>query len=257
MRGFGMSNTGKRKILIPIQPPPPIKTPEPPYNALRAAIDRALSSPSNRSAKHWGFITDDNLGFSLYYEYDEANKPLDVCPIPINHEVSVYSNEIKQAIKNFYGDTFSPIEYMKRDYENFKTFTDYVCNTDHYIEMKLTLKNLTTGKNWPTSDINTEGCYFFRENDKLYDLWFDEYERVEKDTKVPFIEGFNGLNYRPKQEIQQEVKNKINEMINTRIEDLKVKDCPIYGQEWKFETAHKVKIDDKISVIDIVVEVKL
>ena len=49
--------------------------------------------------------------------------------------------------------------------------------------MKLTLKNLTTGKNWPTSDINTEGCYFFRENDKLYDLWFDEYERVEKETK--------------------------------------------------------------------------
>jgi hypothetical protein len=51
--------------------------------------------------------------------------------------------------------------------------------------------------------------------------------------------------------------DKINGMVNERLQDLKVKDCPIYGQEWKFETAHKVTINNKLFVIHLVCEVKL
>lgn len=241
MRGFGMS---RRKILLSSDE-------NKPRNELLDAINRALEGkPHEREAAHWGFIADDNLAIALYYEYDDERKPLNISNIPIEHDTSIYADEIKKSINKFYGSEISPVEYMKRDYENFKTFTDYVCNTDHYVEMTLDMKNVTTGKKAVIATTRTEGCYFFRDDeDYLYDIFYDQYEEI--------IEGYEDLRYTHQREIHNEVMNKINKMVHERLQDLKVKDCPIYGQEWKFETAHKVTINNKLSVIHWVFEVKL
>lgn len=236
----------KRKLLIPVIPPKEIHR-----NALLDAINRALEDkPSEREAAHWGFICDDNLAIALFYEYDDERKPLKISNIPIEHDTSIYADEIKKSINTFYGSEISPVEYMENNFDNFRTFANYVCNTDHYVEMSLKMKNMTTGEATLTAETRTEGCYFFREDeDYLYDIFYDQYEEI--------IEGFEDLRYTEQRDIKKEVTDKINGMVNERLQDLKVKDCPIYGQEWKFETAHKVTINNKLFVIHLVCEVKL
>jgi hypothetical protein len=219
MRGFGMTDTPKYR-------------------------------PNERDAEHWGFISDDNLEIALFYEYDDERKPLKISNIPIEHDTSIYADEIKKSINTFYGSEISPVEYMAINFDNFRTFTDYVCNTDHSIEMSLNMKNMTTGDATVTAETRTEGCYFFREDeDYIYDIFYDQYEEI--------IEGFEDLRYNEQRDIKNEVMGKINGMVNERLKDLKVKDSPIYGQEWKFETAHKVTINNKLFIIHLVFEVKL
>ena len=244
MRGFKMYKPNRRRILIK---PEPLQK----ENALAKAIDRALQfKPSERDAKHWGFIADDNLDIALFYEYDDERKPLKISNIPIEHDTSIYADEIKKSINTFYGSEISPVEYMEINFDNFRTFADYVCNTDHYVEISLNMKNMTTGEATVTAERQEQGCYFFREDeDYLYDIFYDEYEEI--------IEGFEDLRYTEKRNIKDEVMSKINGMVNERLQDLKVKDCPIYGQEWKFETAHKVTINNKLFVIHLVFKVKL
>ena len=149
-------------------------------NALLDAINRALEvKPSEREAAHWGFICDDNLAIALFYEYDDERKPLKISNIPIEHDTSIYADEIKKSINTFYGSEISPVEYMEIDFDNFRTFANYVCNTDHYVEMSLKMKNMTTGEATLTAETRTEGCYFFREDeDYLYDIFYDQYEEI-------------------------------------------------------------------------------
>ncbi len=245
-----MSNTGKRKILIPIQPPKPLLPAETHNNALRDAIDRALSTPSKRSAKHWGFIRDDNLEIAFIYEYDEEKKPLSICTLPIEGDISIYSEEIKQSINTFYGDDIAAVEYRNNNFENFRFFTDYVCDTDHYVQLSLKISNLTTGKTAKETKQDTEPCYFFRnDGDYLHDMFYDQYEEL--------IEGYEDLRYRHQKDIEKEVMGEINKRVHGWLQTFKVKGIPIYGQEMKFETAHKVTIDKKLFILDVAFEVKL
>ena len=217
MRGLGM----RRKILIPI------------------------SKPNN-----WGFIRDEDLEIALIYEYDEEKKPLSISTLPIEGDISIYSDEIKQSIKNFYGDGVRAVEYRDYNVENFRLFTDYVCNTDHYVELSLKITNLTTGKTAEDAEQRTEPCYFFRDDgDYLYDMFYEQYEEL--------IEGYADLRYTRQKEIEREVMGEINQRVHKWLQKIKVKDTPIYGQTMKFETAHKVRINKKLFILDVSFEVKL
>lgn len=229
MRGFGMTDTPKYR-------PRPI---------LGNRILIPISNP-----KKWGFIRDDDLEIALIYEYDEEKKPLSISTLPIEGDLSIYSDEIKESINNFYGDELRAVEYRDNNVENFRLFTDYVCNTDHYVELSLAISNITTGKTAEQANEKTEPCYFFRnDGDYLYDMFYDQYEEL--------IEGYEDLRYTHQKEIEREVMGEINNRVHEWLQKIKVRDTPIYGQTMKFETAHKVIINKELFILDVAFQVKL
>ena len=240
---------------MPVQPPPPLYNPEPPYNALRAAIDRALSSPSNRSAKHWGFINDDDIPLSLIYEFDKANEPKKICPIPIHHDISIYQEEIKKSINRMYGtgdgdDANSPVDLMDKNIDNFRSMMEYICDTDHYVVSTLTVKHLGTGKEI-VSENNDTPREFFKTDDKIYDLFYDQYEDL--------IDGFSDVRYFTQKAITEEVCMKINEELDEKLLELKdSSNLAIYGRTYIIEIAHNPRqLNNKTHYLTLTLEVKL
>ena len=245
----------RKKILLPVNPPKPLELPVNPPNALQAAIDRALRPSYERKSKHWGFIYDNDKTLALIYEFDEENIPISICPIPINHDISIYQEEIKKSINKMYGtgdgdDAKSPVDLMNNNIDNFLPMMEYICDTDHYIESTLKVKHLGTGKEIVSKN-NEYACEFFKTDDKIYDLFYDQYEEL--------IDGFGNVRYLTQKAIIEEATEKMNEELNEKLLELKDASNPaIYGRTYIIEIAHNPRqLNNKNHYLTLTLEVKL
>ena len=239
-----------KKILIPVRD----LEPEKPRNALQDAIDRALRKKTYESKyDNWGFIYDESLEISLIYEYDVEDKPLAICLTPITNDFTFYKDEVVKTINHLYGDEeFSPIEMMKDNYNNIRDVMDFVTNIDHSIYHSLTLMNLDS-RQTSKEKTSQEGCYYFKEKDKLNDIWYDQYEEL-----IPF---FNQLGFSQQKAIISPIIDYINWEIDRNFIPSLFKDGELYGREFFVEKAHNVVFElNKVqhsAMIDISYYVKL
>lgn len=246
-----------RKILLPAAPASELKRPtEPPYlQETRDAVKRALSKPSvserPRESNYWGFIYDDDITLALIYEYDEQSKPVKICPVPINQDIAIYRDEIIQSIDHLYGtEALSPVDMMDLNYNNFRNVMEYICDTDHWVELTLKVKHLGTGKEIVSTSKETP-CYFFRTNDTLYDVWYDQYEEL--------IEGFKNVRYGTQKAITEELEGELQDKLNSMMNLQDASSSPsIYGRTYFVETIHNPKqLNNKSHFIHVSLEVKL
>ena len=245
----------RKKILLPAKPAGPLELPVNPPNALQAAIERALRPSYERKSKHWGFIYDNDKTLALIYEFDEENIPTSICPIPIHHDISIYQEEIKNCINEMYGtgdgdDAKSPVDLMNKNIDNFLPMMEYICDTDHYIESTLKVKHLGTGKEIVGKNTETP-CEFFKTDDKIYDLFYDQYEEL--------IDGFGNVRYLTQKAIIEEASEKMNEELNEKLLELKDASNPaIYGRTYIIEIAHNPRqLNNKNHYLTLTLEVKL